>query len=410
MVRLRPPGWSSVTRWLVALMLAAGTGFPALSDEAEALVERIASAYEESQCARVVTLCEQLERRWPESVDGVTLYRWGFCESRAGRGSPDRYERAASLLGKRVAAGRAGLDHHFYRVNALINLRRSEQAVDAAEQAVESWESGSLTVDEDDPAAWFRLGKLHRDSGNLEGAMEPFARALELAEQGAALRDAYVERIARGAREAGQPDLAGRAAELLASRDPQAPGAALRLARTRLAAGDLDGARRAFRQARGASGPAGMTAQYGLRAIRRAKQVERWGRDPITELSDGRPLSGLALKELQRELSETAAEAFRVIRRPTVERARKRGPGTRPGASPETIRLVKEVQSRFAGLLVEALRRGAPLRAWSVQGGFGPLIYHDWFKLHRRQDWDRRQDALLQEILEQRRGAGGRAR
>ena len=171
------------------------------------------------------------------------------------------------------------------------------------------------------------------------------------------------------------------------------------MARTRLAAGDLAGARKAFEAASRALGNPGMTAQYALRTIRRAREVKRFGAEPITRLPDGSRLSALPLERLRRELAETSRRAFEVIAEPTIERARRNGPGTRPAAAPETISRLREIQPKFAGLLLEALRRGAPIRAWAVQSGYGPLVHHRWVKLNRRHDWDRRQKALLESSL-----------
>jgi tetratricopeptide (TPR) repeat protein len=406
MIRFRLPGRSPL---LAGLALLCGLTAAAAADGAsgEVASERIAEAYQKGRCAQVVALAQQLDSRAPDSVDGITHYRWGFCAARTRRGDPvAHYEKAAELLGEAVATGEAGLQQHFYRVNALINLRRADQAVSAAREAVDHWESGRLTVDEDSPAAWFRLGKLYRDAGRGEGALEPFGRALDLAEDGQPLRDAYLERIARGAREAGDTGLASRASALLGQEVPDQPAEALRMARTRLAAGDLAGARKAFEAARKASGSVGMTAQYALRTLRRAEELERHGAEPVTTLADGTRLARLPLSDLQRELSETARRAFEVIAEPTVERARRRGPGTRPAVAPETRERMRDIQPKFAGLLLEALRRGAPLRAWAVQSGYGPLIHHRWGKLNRRHDWQARQKALLESTLESG-GAGG---
>jgi tetratricopeptide (TPR) repeat protein len=400
MIRLRLPGSRP---FLVCFALLCGMTTAAAAEGAsgEAAAERIAKAYENGRCAEVLALAQQLEGRAPGSVDGLTYYRWGFCAARTRRGDPvAHYERAAQLLGEAVASGEAGLQQHFYRVNALINLRRAEQAGSAAQEAVEHWESGQLTVDEDSPAAWFRLGKLYRDAGRGAGALEPFGRALDLAEEGKPLRDAYLERIARGGREAGDTELAARASALLGEEVPQQPDEALRLARTRLAANDMAGARKAFEAASKASGNLGMTARYAVKAIQRAEELERFGAKPITSLPDGTALSRIPLNRLRRELAETAQRAFRAIAHPTIERARRRGPGTRPAAAPETIRRIREIQPQFAGLLIEALRRGAPIRAWAVQSGYGPLVHHRWIKLNQRHDWDRRQKALVESSLQ----------
>jgi tetratricopeptide (TPR) repeat protein len=406
MIRFRLPGRSPL---LAGLALLCGLTTAAAADGAsgEAASKRIAEAYQKGRCAQVVALAQQLDSRAPDSVDGITHYRWGFCAARTRRGDPvPHYEKAAELLGEAVANGEAGLQQHFYRVNALINLRRADQAVSAAREAVDHWESGQLTVDEDSPAAWFRLGKLYRDAGRGEGALDPFGRALDLAEDGQPLRDAYLERIARGAREAGDTGLASRASALLGQEVPDQPAEALRMARTRLAAGDLAGARKAFEAASRASGNLGMTAQYALRAIRRAREVMRFGAEPITSLPDGARLSAVPLDRLRRELAETSQRAFQVIAEPTIERARRNGPGTRPAAAPKTIRRLREIQPKFAGLLLEALRRGAPIRAWAVQSGYGPLVHNPWIKLNRRHDWQARQKALLESTLDSG-GAGG---
>jgi tetratricopeptide (TPR) repeat protein len=395
MFRFRPLG----SLLLLSSLMVALT-VPAAAQDAgpSGLRERIAEAYEAGRCQQVVALARQLERLGPQAVDGITHYRWGFCAARLDRGDPiAHYEEAAERLGEAASEGGAGLEEHFYRVNALINLGRAEASVQAAEAAIESWNAGGFTVDEDSPTAWFRLGKLFRDAGQAAGALEPFGRALELAEAGRPLRDAYVERIARGAREAGASELAAKASALLAQRPAEGPADALRVARTRLAANDLDGAQKAFRQARRAGGNLGMIGQYGARAIQRAKRLQRQGLEPIDVLPDGTPLSAVPLERLQRELAQTARVAWEVISRPTIERARKEGPGTRVAAAPETIERMREVRREFVGLLLEALRRGAPIRGWAVQGGYSPLIHHPWINLHHRDAWQQRRKGLLEE-------------
>lgn len=383
----------------VGLLPAAWAQAPA--DDVQAMVTRIAGAYENGRCAQVVAFCDQLAQQDPDAIDGITHYRWGFCQARIRRGDPAvHYERAAEMLTQAVSGdGGGGLEEHFYRVNALINLQRPADAVAAARDAVKAWNEGYLLLSEGDPTSWFRLGKLFRDAGDLSGALDPFARALDLAESGHRLRDAYVERIARGAREAGDQALAARASALLGERAAATPADQLRLARTRLAAGDLAGAREAFLQADQAQGSAGMVGQYALEALDRAEEVRSWGLEPVRVLPDGSALATLPLDRLQRELIEASRLGYEIIGRPTVERPRKKGSGTRPGATPENIDAIREHQARFAGLLLEALRRGAPIREWSVQGGFGPLIHHRWLKLHLRHDWESRHQAILDQSL-----------
>jgi hypothetical protein len=53
------------------------------------------------------------------------------------------------------------------------------------------------------------------------------------------------------------------------------------------------------------------------------------------------------------------------------------------------------IQSRFAGLLLDAVSSGAPLREWAVQGGFAPLILQPWERLVVDRDSAARQAQLI---------------
>ncbi|RMF72027.1 MAG: hypothetical protein D6738_12425, partial [Acidobacteria bacterium] len=278
---------------------------------------------------------------------------------------------------------------HFYLVNALLNLGRVEEARRAAGEAVARWKAGRLTVAQDRPDAWFRLGKRFRDAGDDKGALEPFRRALdaEVAHPGT-LRDAYLERIADGARAAGDTALARRAQALLDARRPGDPENLLRAARTALAEGRLDEARAAFNALRRRRGDLGMAAQYAAMVIDRIEEVRKADLEPATSLADGTPLA--EVDDLAGALRETAARAFAALDGEAVEKPRKKAKGVRLVPSAQARRELLLVEAEFAGLLREAVVRGAPLREWAVQGGYAPLIHHRWTKLFAQRAEKRR--------------------
>ena len=78
-----------------------------------------------------------------------------------------------------------------------------------------------------------------------------------------------------------------------------------------------------------------------------------------------------------------------------VPRKNKSLPGTRPAASAETLAQLLPIESRFAGLLLDAVSTGAPLREWAVQGGFAPLILQPWERLVVDRDSAARQPQVI---------------
>ncbi|MDQ7088408.1 MAG: tetratricopeptide repeat protein [Acidobacteriota bacterium] len=376
----------------VLAMIPAGWG-----QDTEALLARAAAAYDQGRCAEVIGAYGQAEERSDEALDGVAEYRWGFCLAYLRRpGARQRYEAAVDKLGQAVDRPGAPLEAHFYMVNALLNLGRADDARERATRAVAAWRGGELTVPEDEPEAWFRLGKLFRDSGDPRGAVEPFTRAVEAAENGATLRDAYLERIARGAGEAGAGELALRAARLLEKAGQAGTSAMLRVARARLAGGDFDGAREAFSAAAKGPGEPALAARYALRGLERLAEVQRWGLEIPSTAADGRPLSALSVAELRNELQAAARQAWTAFSGRVVEVPRKKKPGTRPAPHPETLAAMRTAQARFVGIVAEALRRGLPLREWNVQIGIGPLIFHPWYRLFLQRATQDRSSQLVQ--------------
>jgi len=348
-----------------------------------ATLERAAAAYEAGRCAEVLSLLAPLAARDPDALDGLSEYRRGWCTSRLHRGDPrPSYERAAEKLAREAAEPTASLDVHFYLVNALLNLGRKDEAREAALRALDLVQRGTLQVPEDDPRAWFRLGKLARDADRPEEAREPFTRALDLVEAGRPLRRAYLERIAGAAAAMGDGALAERAARLLGKGDTTPRGVFAR-ARALLAAGRLDEAREAYRDAARRPGDRGMEARYALHVLDRVDELGEWGLSPATTTADGRPIASLERAGLRAALAATAREAFRAMQAPPVEVPRRKRPGTKPAPSPETREELHRVQARMCGLLLEALRRGIDLRPWAaVRDGYAPLLFHRWEKLY----------------------------
>ena len=387
----------NTTSRCVALAAALAMIPTTLGQDTAALLARAAAAYDQGRCTEVINAYTQAEARQPEAIDGIAEYRWGFCLAHLRRpGARERYEVAIDKLGEVAGQPGARLEEHFYLVNALLNLGRSNDARQRAARAVAAWKGGELTVPEDQPEAWFRLGKLFRDSGDAAGAVEPFTRAVEAAEQGAPLRDAYLERIARGAGQVGQQELALRAARLLEKEGQAGATSMLRVARARLAGGDFEGARRAFSEAARGRGEMALAAQYALRGLDRIAELSKWGAELPTTTPDGRALASLGPAEIKDELTAAAREAWTALSGRIVEAPRKKKPGTRPVAHPETRAAMRRAQTRFAGVLAEAMRRGLPLREWNVQIGIGPLIFHPWPKLLQQRAGKERSGQLIQ--------------
>ncbi len=347
--------------------------------------EEARSAYDRGRCGEVLAAYNQVGMRDANMITGVDNYRIGFCMAFLRRGdAAPYYEAALAELAIVTATEDAPLETYFYQVNALLNLDRKPDAVKAARLAVERWEAGQLVVPEEQPEAWFRLGKIFRDAGNIQGAVEPFSRALAAAEAGGTLRDPYLERIARGASEAGNTDLARRAGALLAKHAGTDAVSRLRLGKALLAAGDLAGAREAFASAGKTPGEAGLPGQYATRVVDRMQELTKWKLDLPQELPDGRSLIELSAAETRDALGNASKAAFKAMAGRSIEVPFRKKAGTRAMPHPDTLAEMRSAQQIFVALTREALVRGYPLREWAVGGGFTTLIYHPWKKLFRQ--------------------------
>ncbi len=404
---MRPLGPLFACATLLLCAVAPLPGSATASAPPGEVLARAAAAYEAGRCAEVLSLLAPLAARDPSALDGLAEYRRGWCTSRLRRGDPRPfYRRAAEKLSRGAGRPGAALDVHFYLVNALLNLGRKDEAREAARQALELVRQGKIRVPGDDPRAWFRLGKLARDAGRPGDAREPFSRALDLVERGKNLRRAYLERIAGAAAAMGDGDLAGRAARLLGKDDRSPRGLAAR-ARALLAAGRLEEARQAWREAARQPGDRGMEARYALHVLDRVAELDSWGMRPATTTADGREIASLDGAGLRAALAATAREAFRVMERPAVEVPRRRRPGTKPAPSPETREALRRVQARMCGLLLEALRRGVDLRPWAaVRDGYAPLLFHPWEKLYLQRVRRSREPLVIGRTREAGAGAG----
>ncbi len=364
----------------------------AVPPESSLVVNRAAQAYENGRCTEVLEAFGTLPAGAAAALDGISLYRWGFCSGSAGGADAfDYYRRAAEKLQGATASPGAPLDAYFYRVNALLNLDLQPEAQAAAKLAVERFQAGTLTVPQDDPAAWFRMGKLFTDAGDAQGAMGPFGRALDAAAaKPGSLRSAYLERIANYARQAGDPALAQRANAMLLAAGAATPGAAsdnpLQRMRALVRAGQYEEARAALETLARDRGDVGMVAQYALGALDRVREVETQGGKPDPRATIGGEGGGSypGSLPLEEALAATGREAWGAIgegRVVEVPRKNRTLPGTRPAASTETLARLLPIESRFAGLLLDAVATGAPLREWAVQAGFAPLVLQPWERL-----------------------------
>jgi hypothetical protein len=376
---------------------------PAVPPEWSAAVTRAAEAYEAGRCADVLAAFGTLPADAATALDGVSLYRWGFCSGNAGGGDAfEYYRRAAEKLQAETASPGAPLDAYFYRVNALLNLDLQPEAETAAKLAVERYGAGTLTVPQDDASAWFRLGKLYTDAGDPQGAMKPFGRSLDAAAaRPGSLRSAYLERIANYARQAGDAPLAQRANAMLLAAAGATPGGApdnpLQRMRALVRAGQYDEARAVLETLARDSGDVGMVAQYALGALDRVRDVEAQGGKPEPRATvEGRSYPGAL--SLEEALAATGREGWTAIgegRVVEVPRKNRSLPGTRPAAAFETLERLLPVESRFAGLLLDAVATGAPLREWAVQGGFAPLVLQPWERLVVDRDSTARQSQVI---------------
>lgn len=337
-----------------------------------------AAAYEAGRCAEVLSLYSGLPGG--ATLDGVSQYRWGFCLAEQRQpGAEERYTKAAEVLGREAAGARAPLLVHFYRVNALLNLERKDEAKDAALTAIAAWKAGQLTVPADDAVSWFRLGKLTSDSGDAKGALDPFRRAIAIAaSQPGALRQAYLERIGNYAREQGDTELSAAALAELEKVAPSSPKTLLQRAQLLIEARRWDEAKALLDPAgRGPSDEA-MSARYTAGIVDRAREVDGWKLAFGKQTANGRAFSSLKDEELLQAIAEAGAAGYRAMSGASREVARKRQGGTRPVPTPATAADMQQAQAVFVGALLEALRRSAPLQEWAVQGGFPLLIYQPW--------------------------------
>ncbi len=361
---------------LFALQAVGGGG----TDPISAQIDRAAKAYDQGDCQEVLAAFLALPD--PEhdlALDGLSQYRWGFCAGLLRQGDPGPHFRAAAdILADELKSPNPRLEAFFYRTNALLNLKRQDEAAATARAAIERWTAGKLTVPADDAGAWFQLGKLFVDGGDAKGAAPHFRRALDAAAAAhKPLRQAYVERIADFALAQRDSVLARKAADALSTADPNSLPAMERSGRLLVALGDYTAARDRLRQALRVPGEAAVDVQYMAAALDRVLEVSQWGEKPRETLPEGRPVSGLTDEELKAALRD-CAKAFQDVNGPVVEVPRPTGAGTRPAPHPEVAARLHEIQTRFAGLLVEAMRRQASLQEWSVPDGYAMLIHTPW--------------------------------
>ncbi len=384
---------------LVLVLSAHLVSSSAEGPDLEALRAKARAAYDQGRCEVVLATYNEVGMRDGLLIEGVDNYRIGFCIAYLNRGDPTSYyEAAARELAEATTAPSAGLMSYFYQVNALLNLHRNEEATLAARRAIERFEAGQLVVPEDEAESWFRLGKLFRDAGDPKGALVPFDQALDAAEKGHMIRAPYLERIARGAGDAGDAKLARRAGALLAASSSGDRDASLRLGRVMLSAGDLSSAKTAFGAAAKARGEAGLAGQYSLRIVNRVEELEHWQIPLLETLPDGRALSALAPTDLQEELAKAAQVAFLAMQGRAAEAPRKNKPGTRPVPLPETTRAMHDAQQVFASLARIAIQRGYPIREWAIGGGYTPLLYHPWRRIFVNHIRQQRQDQLIKVV------------
>ncbi|MFN7966597.1 MAG: hypothetical protein U0V87_13010 [Acidobacteriota bacterium] len=122
--------------------------------------------------------------------------------------------------------------------------------------------------------------------------------------------------------------------------------------------------------------PAGRGQSDEAVAARYAAGVVERARGSMRELpfgtmnAQGKPFASLSDEDLLQAVGEAGAAGYRAMGGASRELARKRQGGTRAVPAPETAEQMHQAQATFVGALLEALRRGAPLQEWAVQGGF----------------------------------------
>ena len=98
---------------------------------------------------------------------------------------------------------------------------------------------------------------------------------------------------------------------------------------------------------------------------------------------------------------EGILEAFRLMDAGhTVEVPRKKGIGSRPAPNPEDAAALKTLQGRFTGLLLDAVRRQAPLQEWCVVDGYPPLVHNPWATLYVQRAAQDREKQLIELTLQ----------
>lgn len=374
------------TGWLLLALLVSSPAIATAEkpqEPGELLLAAAHQAYETGRCTEVVSIFDKLSKENPSLLDGISQYQWGFCVARLRRGPAEPfYRKAAEMLEARAAEKGAPLDAHFYLVNALLNLDRRPEAVEAALRAVEASEKGAPLPKEDDARGWFRLGKLFRDAELPEDALDPFRQAVGIAEKNpGALRPAYLERILNHAIARGDTELARRTHALSSAGKAQTPATAFDSGRIFLAQGGLDDALEFFTEARRARGDAGMAAQYAYYTVKRAQEVARWKIPLPKQSAAGESIAEMDDDALKNALRAAAVSAFQLFAEPGVETARRRGPGTRLSLHPETRQSLRKIQAEFVALCIETILRKRPLRPWATEGGFMPLIHKNWARL-----------------------------
>lgn len=242
---------SCVPLVLLAVLAAPDAASSPAPDAVATQIERVASAYDQGNCTEVLAAIRSLPN--PEqdlALDGLSQYRWGFCLGLTGQGDPNsHYTAAADILGLELKSRSPRLDAFFYRVNALQNLKRADEATATAKDAIARWKAGTLTAPAGAPASWFQLGKLFVDGGDPKGAAAHYRRALDAAaESKRPLRSVYTERIADFALAHKDTDLARKAVSALSAADPDSLSTIERSGRLLLALGDVAGARDQFPQ------------------------------------------------------------------------------------------------------------------------------------------------------------------
>ena len=145
-------------------------------------------------------------------------------------------------------------------------------------------------------------------------------------------------------------------------------------------------------------GEVALAAKYASQVLIRAQELSTWGLSPATTTEDGRSLGALEQGELTSQVAAASREAWEAFSGRSVEVPRKKRPGTRPAPHPETARAMHQAQAHLTGVLIEAIKRGAPLREWNVKLGIGPLLFHPWKKLFVQQANKTRADQLIQDL------------